>query len=105
VQSIPHLNELYQHFQPTGLQVIGVTSEPAAKIQAFVRKKEMNYSVAIDEGGELSAAYGIRGIPHALLVNAQGVVVWRGHPGKLTVSFIEEKLIANAALSPKPGNL
>ena len=91
-QSIPHLNELYRHFQSTGLQIIGVTNEPEPEIQAFLRKKQMNYTVAIEETGELSSHYGIRSIPQALLVNREGIVVWKGHPSKLTVSFIEEKL-------------
>jgi len=40
----------------------------------------------------LSKHFGVRGIPAAALVNAEGNVVWSGHPAELTGKIIEPAL-------------
>eukprot|EP00034_Subulatomonas_tetraspora_P000128 GABW01000186.1.p1 GENE.GABW01000186.1~~GABW01000186.1.p1 ORF type:complete len:62 (+),score=12.07 GABW01000186.1:99-284(+) len=44
---------------------------------------KMDYYVAADAGGEVQAlmqARGVRGIPHAFILDVNGNVVWEGHP-------------------------
>mmetsp|Transcript_21763 Transcript_21763/g.41514 ORF Transcript_21763/g.41514 Transcript_21763/m.41514 type:complete len:188 (+) Transcript_21763:700-1263(+) len=46
----------------------------------------MDYTVAVDEGDELAnklmGPAGVRGIPHAFLVDGAGVLRYSGHPGQ-----------------------
>ncbi|MEO0454100.1 MAG: TlpA disulfide reductase family protein [Verrucomicrobiota bacterium] len=91
--SIPHLNDLYKKFDQDGLVVIGVTKEKKGVVEPFVEDfKDMDYSVAIDKTGALSKHFGVRGIPHALLVDKSGTVVWEGHPATLEKDQIRDIL-------------
>jgi len=55
-------------------------------VKKFVAKMgdQMNYTVAVDNERQTSKGYmdafGIRGIPHAFIVDKQGRIVWDGHP-------------------------
>ena len=91
-KSIPHLNEIYAKFKDRGLQVVGVTDEPNALIRKFQKQIPMDYPVATDTGGRLGQKMGIRGIPHAFLVNKEGVIVWQGHPMSMPEAEIEKIL-------------
>lgn len=57
----------------------------------------MKYAYAYDKGGKLARYFGVNGIPHAVLVDADGVVVWKGHPGAL-----EEAQLQMATLGALP---
>lgn len=91
-QSIPHLNEIYAKYKDRGLMVVGVTDEPNAVIRKFQKEIPMDYAVATDTGGRLNEKMGIKGIPHAFLVNKDGTIVWEGHPGSMPESEIEKIL-------------
>ena len=91
-KSIPHLNEIYKKYQEKGLLAVGVTDEDRPTVDAFLKKMEMNYSVAIDDDGALERSFGITGIPHAMLVDKTGKIVWEGHPLDLQESDIEALL-------------
>lgn len=84
--SIPHLTETQKKFGKDKVAIIGVSAEAAGKVRPFVEKygDDMDYTVAIDDGRQTSAAYmrafGVNGIPHAFIVNKAGKIVWHGHP-------------------------
>jgi len=89
-QSIPHLNELYKTYKDRGLVVIGLTDEDKSTIKKFQKDIPMDYFVAIDD--KLSKEFGVTGIPHALLVDKDGKIVWEGHPMSLKKDDIEALL-------------
>ncbi|AQT67318.1 Cytochrome c biogenesis protein CycY [Anaerohalosphaera lusitana] len=82
--SIPHLTELQEKYE--NATIIGISNEGADKVKPFVEEKgdEMAYTVAVDDDRSMSKAYmdtyGVRGIPHAFIVDQQGKIVWHGHP-------------------------
>lgn len=80
--SIPHLNELQEKFKDRSVVFIGVTDEAEEKVRPFAEKMAMKYRVAIDPARKIYGPYmkKVRGIPHAFVVDPQGVVVWSGHP-------------------------
>ena len=86
--SIPHLTALQEKYADRGVNIIGVSDEKLATVEAFVKKMgdKMAYTVAIDAGATSKGymgKYGVGGIPHAFVVK-DGEVVWHGHPmGKL----------------------
>jgi len=91
-KSIPHLNEVYAKYKAKGLEIVGVTNEESDTVRAFMKTMPMNYNVAHDAGGSLGKKFGVTGIPHALLVNRQGQIVWEGHPLSLSDAEIEKVL-------------
>jgi len=90
--SIPHLNEIYKKYKDRGLMIVGVSDEPKSKVEAFLKTTPMDYSPALDAGKKLNKEFGINAIPHAVLVNKEGKVVWEGHPMQLKDADIEAVL-------------
>ncbi len=91
-QSIPHMNEIYKKFKDKGLVIIGVTEEDNSTITQFTKKNPINYSAGTDRGGKLNKAFAIEGIPHAVIADKTGKIVWEGHPMELKESDIEAVL-------------
>jgi len=91
-QSIPHMNEIYKKYKDKGLEIVGVTDENPAEVRAFMKKVPMDYLVAHDAGGKLSHKFDITGIPHALVVNKDNVIVWEGHPMSLPEDELKKVL-------------
>jgi len=91
-ESIPHLNSIYDQYHAKGLSVVGISSEDAATVEAFMRQVPMKYSVALDPQMRYGSALSVHAIPHAFLVNRVGKVVWDGLPTALTDAEIEKVL-------------
>ena len=77
-KSIPHLIKLYEKYKDKGVVMVSITSESKSKVKSFVKKNRMEYPVGT--GGTTSRIYGVRGIPHAFIINDKGIIVWEGHP-------------------------
>lgn len=90
--SIPHLNEVYKKYKDKGLVVVGITDENDNLVEKFMKQVPMEYSVAQDKGNDWGKQFGIQGIPHALLVDKTGKVVWEGHPMELKENEIDKIL-------------
>lgn len=103
-QSIPHLNQLHKTYKGRGLIVVGITNETKSKVDEFRKTLPMDYAVGLDAGGKYSGQFGISGIPHALLVNSAGKIVWEGHPMELQGAEIEKILPTAAATGTTPGS-
>jgi hypothetical protein len=74
-----------------------VTDEGKAPTEKWIADKGAKYAYAYDKGGKLSRAVGVTGIPHALLIDPSGVVVWEGGPGSLTDAMVEQYLAGSLA--------
>lgn len=86
MRSIPHLNALYQRYHLGGLEIIGISDEPAATVRPFVSKKgsQMSYSIACDTSEKAMnnawmKAANQNGIPCAFIVRG-GKILWIGNP-------------------------
>lgn len=91
-QSIPHLNEVYAKFKDRGLVIVGITNEERSIVDSFMKKLPMHYTVARDASGGLARQFGVRGIPHAMIVDKTGKIVWEGHPMELKDAELEKVL-------------
>ncbi len=86
LQSIPHINELYQAQRGRGLEVVGISDEKREKVEPFVRKRagQMSYTVAIDPEKKMNLAFmqaaGKNGIPCAFVIGTNNKIVYIGHP-------------------------
>ena len=59
-------------------------------VDAFVKDRGIPFPVAVSV--PLFNAFDIGPIPDAILLDAAGKPVWRGHPGDLTAEIIEKHL-------------
>jgi len=84
-KSIPHLTELAKKYADR-VVFVGVSDEDVATVKPFVANQgdQMDYNVAVDTARKVvdgyMTAFGQDGIPTAFVVNADGKVVWLGHP-------------------------
>ncbi|MBN2507741.1 MAG: redoxin domain-containing protein [Verrucomicrobia bacterium] len=107
--TIPHLAELQRKFRDRGVVVVGISDESAAKVQPFVdaMAEKMEYTVALDTQRNTFAgymgAYGVRGIPHAFVVDLQGRVAWHGHPMSGLAQALE-RIAPTTAPAPPAAN-
>ena len=84
-ESLPHLAAL-QREHPESLAVVALSDERLGKVQSFVARNAFmsDVATAVDPGGKttraLSEQFGVRGIPHAFVLNHEQQVLWHGHP-------------------------
>jgi thiol-disulfide isomerase/thioredoxin len=103
VQSIPHLNGLWQAFKDKGVIVMGQDvwdSDDA--VPQFVKKMgtNMTYRVALDDKSQDADGWmdkhwwprkvNHHGIPTAFVINRDGVIAWIGHPMGLNEKILDD---------------
>lgn len=82
IQALDTAEKLHARFEGN-LVTIAISDEDPETVRALVKKKGWKQPVAVDTTRAVPEALEIRGIPHAFLVNPEGVVVWQGHPMEL----------------------
>lgn len=91
-RGIPELNE-WHHKYADKLVIIGLSDETKEKITGM-KSPILEYANGYDTQGNVKKQLEIRGIPHVLLINPEGIVVWQGFPKlpgfELTPEVLEE---------------
>ena len=103
IQSIPHLNQMWQKFKSKGVIVIGQNVwDSDEAVAPFVKKMgaDMTYRVALDDKSQDADGWmaehwwprkvNNHGIPTAFIINKDGVIAWIGHPMGL-----KEQVVSN----------
>jgi peroxiredoxin len=90
VSEIPELNQLQAELGGQGIKILSVyVQEKASKVQPFTEKKGVQYEVLLDVSGDISRAYGVRGIPAAFFIDKNGVIQYSS-TGSLDMAKIRE---------------
>ena len=88
IEMMPHTSEIADRYAKHGVEIIGLALEPggATATQQFVKTNPnlMRYAICEDIDGQLKTEYmtrtGTAGIPTVLIINQNGILVWKGHP-------------------------
>jgi hypothetical protein len=86
------LNAFHKKFGDK-LVVIGISDETEAKVKAMATPP-IDYSSAIDPKARLKKAVAVTGIPHVMIMDAEGIVRWEGYP-LLEGHELTEKVVAD----------
>jgi peroxiredoxin len=71
-------DQLHREFAREGLTVLGInTREPEPRILEFGRALDLRFPLALDPQGEVSALYGVVGLPTTFLIARDGRAVAR----------------------------
>jgi thiol-disulfide isomerase/thioredoxin len=89
-KSIHLLNRLHARFADD-LVVIGLSDEPAEAVRAL-RDPRIAYYSAVDTQARMKEALGVFGIPHVILIEPGGYVVWEGFPLQEGYELTEAKV-------------
>jgi thiol-disulfide isomerase/thioredoxin len=91
-KAIPEMNKFSEEFKER-LIVIGISDERKRVIKKM-KTPVISYFSAYDTKRKMYNKYKIKGIPHVVLINPKGVVVWEGFPfltgNKLTSKVIKD---------------
>lgn len=94
-RAVPFLNQLHEKFKEY-LLVIGISNEKEETVRKLTQPK-IEYYVAIDTQARMKNQLGVYGIPHILIVEPGGYVVWEGFPflrGYELTEEVVEKIIS-----------
>ncbi|MCP4890514.1 MAG: redoxin domain-containing protein [Planctomycetaceae bacterium] len=117
IATFPHLRDWREEFGEEGFEIVGVTQyynfrwdeetsrasraseevapqEERESIDKFLQHHELQHPVMVTpKGSEMSTEYGVRGIPHVVLIDQQGVVqLVKTGAGEATANEIEAKI-------------
>lgn len=93
-RATPKLNDFHRRFGEK-LVVIGISDEQEQLVRKLEEPK-MDFYIAIDTQARMKKQLGVLGIPHVIIVEPNGYVVWEGFPllkdYELTEEVIEKIL-------------
>jgi len=91
---IPYLESLHQTYEPSSLQVVGVSVDARGeqdKIAGFAEELGMTYPIWLDPDERVNSTFLAIGVPSTYVIDRHGVLVWK-HLGTLrptTPGFLE----------------
>lgn len=110
---LPQIRHLHDTYQPDGLEIIGVSLDPAQsadEVKAFVAAQKISWPILLEsepaQSGwrhPLAQRYGVSAIPAAMLVDRDGTIVGFPPSGEQREQQIRKLLGLGAAIpAPKP---
>jgi len=104
-RSIHLLNRLHERFGKE-LVVIGISDESESAVRKLAEPR-IEYFSAIDTRARTKEELGVFGIPHVILLEPEGFVVWEGFPllkdHELTEQLVEKILAVGRKAKAAPG--
>jgi peroxiredoxin len=77
-QEIPHFKSIHAAYAKRGLEIVNIDiQESKEKVAKFTAKYGLPYRVLLDEDGDVSGVYDIRGVPSMVLVDQNGNILCR----------------------------
>jgi peroxiredoxin len=96
-REMPELAKREDDLKKKGVQIVGITkitkSATEESAAAFLTENDIKFPNAKEKDASMSTGFNVSGIPAAALVKG-GMVIWRGHPGRLDDATID-KFIAD----------
>lgn len=96
-ENIPHLNQLADEFQTSGIDFLSLSSEPSETVKRFLEDHPMHGIVALDPDGTMANAFGAVGLPATVLIDSTGRIAAITHPSMVNAAVIKA-LLAHAPL-------
>jgi thiol-disulfide isomerase/thioredoxin len=96
-KAVPHLNEFYRKYSDK-LAIVAISDESEKTVRDF--EQRIDYSVAIDTQARMKNELTVSGLPHIIILEPDGYVVWEGFPflpGYELTSEVIEKILAVGA--------
>ncbi len=80
--SLEYSEKIHGRFEDK-LVTMAISDEPAQEVEKYVKEAGLKQPICIDTKARAKEALQVQGIPHAILINPSGKVVWQGHPMEL----------------------
>jgi uncharacterized protein (TIGR03435 family) len=103
VQAIPHWNELAGEFKNRPVVFLSVSAENEGVVKSFLDNHPIKSWVGLDDYEVLNKAFAVKGIPHTVILGADGRIAAITHPASLQPQHLEEILAGKkSSLPPLP---
>lgn len=89
IKSFPHLEELQDKFK-ADLQIITITDDSEGRIEKFLSKQELNLPIVFDTKKEIASHFPHQTIPHAVIIDKNGIVRAITTSAELTEDLIKQ---------------
>jgi len=90
----PELQSVADRFQPQGVTDLGIdVQEDAAVARRFARDRGVRFPVVLDRDGGGALRYGVSGLPFAIIVGPDGVLLDQ-LIGQVTAEMVSERFAA-----------
>ena len=96
ISTIEHVNSLVEKFGEE-IVFIGISTEDKKIIEEFLENNDLKLNMAIDKERKTITSFGVKGIPHAFLIDQRWKLAWHGHPLELTQEHLDEYLNTGTA--------
>ncbi len=101
--SFPHMSQLQEKFRGS-LEIIAITNETPQAFRDGLTKyniapASIKFSVASDPATRTMKAVNGNAWPHALVLSADWVVRWQGHPAELNEQTLRQIIAANSSMA------
>ena len=92
VAGLPTVDKVTTSFKDKGVVFYAIDlREPADRVKQFVDKKKWTFPVLLDDNGSVAKDYGVNGIPHSVVIGADGRIR-NVHVGFGGAKALEEQL-------------
>jgi len=81
---------MHDEFGSQGLVVVAVSDEDSKLVSDYL--DSMGIQIPVGSGSTAGSAYGVKGIPHSVLIDPQGKVAWSGSPYSISKGAVKEAL-------------
>jgi peroxiredoxin len=95
-KEMPDLQALYDKYRDQGFLVLSISDEDAAKVQPFIRERNITYPVLLDQGRKVNETFQVEGIPKSFVYNREGKLVAQSIDMRTRTQF--EQMLAQAGL-------
>ncbi len=102
IKAMPHLNDLVEQFKNKPVVFISVTSENEEVVRLFLKSHPIKAWIGLDDYEVLNKAFHVKGIPHAVIVDAGGHIAAIAHPADIKPENLEEVLAGKKSSLPAP---
>jgi thiol-disulfide isomerase/thioredoxin len=99
-RAVPAINRLQSDYSRSGLEIVALACEPdapfnsrAREVDAVARRKEMTYRVYLEregKAGEVQRLFNVQWVPTLVLLDRQGMVLWRGGASEPELARLDE---------------
>ena len=102
--SLPSLETIYQQYRGRGVTVLLLNQDEKPKAIRKFTGHRFSAPILLDAGSQVAQQYGVNGIPHTVVVDQQGRILYRheGYGGGMEHNL---KLILDQLLTPASATL
>ena len=86
------INRLTGKYGSDDFIFIYLSSEPLDRLKRYVKRVKLDPLIVHDDGDTSIKSYGVKIIPESFIINKAGILVWRGHPGRLVDKHFDDYL-------------